>query len=64
MKSVDYAIRSLVYPTTPKAKMQFIQICERMALKADLTSSDEPYFDLYVVDPEISCQLAVDITLP
>lgn len=58
------AIRSLVFDTTLEAYVLFIQTCERLALKADLTSSDEPYFDFYVVDPAIRCKVAVDIALP
>lgn len=48
----------------PEAYVPLIQISERLALKAHLTSGDEPYFDFNVVDPVIRCILPVDITLP
>lgn len=66
-RSVDLAhcaIRSLVYPTTPKAYVKLIQTCEQLALRADLASGNEPYIDFFVVDLALRCQLAVDIALP
>lgn len=50
VESTHCAIGSLVFATIHEAYLLFIQIYERLALKADLTSSDEPYLDFYVVD--------------
>lgn len=48
---------------TPDKYVFFIQACKRLPLKADLESSDEMYFDFYVVYPSIRCPLAVNISL-
>lgn len=63
-KSEHRDIRGLLFLTTPEAYLKHVQICDRFALKANLANSEEPYFEFYTVDPAISCQIAVDISLP
>lgn len=64
MDSEHCDVRGLTYPTTQEAYLTHVKICDRLALKANLANSDEPYFEFYTVDPAIRCQIAVDISLP
>lgn len=62
VESAHCDVRGLPYPTTPKAHLILVQICDRLALEENLANSDRPYFKFYTVDSSIRCQMAVDIS--
>lgn len=53
----------LVYFTKPQVYKMFVDKCNRLGFKTELTRGTDAYFNYYTVDSVNLCQIIVDVTL-